>query len=134
MLVVMSHDATEEDIQRVVRIIEEMGYQARPIPGRQRTAIGLIGNDGRVDSARLEGLPGVIQVIHVSQPYKQVSREWRPEPTVVELPNGTRIGGRADRSASGHADPRTAARPLRAGRGDLAMIRTGRRRRPFGHA
>jgi len=94
MLVVMSHDATEEDIQRVVRIIEEMGYQARPIPGRQRTAIGLIGNDGRVDSARLEGLPGVIQVIHVSQPYKQVSREWRPEPTVVELPNGTRIGGR----------------------------------------
>jgi 3-deoxy-7-phosphoheptulonate synthase len=53
----------------------------------------LIGNDGKVDSGRLEALPGVLQVIHVTQPYKQVSREWRPEPTVVQLPNGTRIGG-----------------------------------------
>jgi len=89
----MHHTATDEDVQRVVATIEEMGYQARPIPGRQRTAVGLIGNDGRVDSSRLEALPGVLQVIHVSQPYKQVSREWRPEPTVIELPNGTRIGG-----------------------------------------
>ncbi|HEX7089248.1 MAG TPA: 3-deoxy-7-phosphoheptulonate synthase [Longimicrobiales bacterium] len=93
MLIVMHHTATDEDVRRVVGAIEEMGYQARPIPGRQRTAIGLIGNDGRVDSSRLEALPGVLQVIHVSQPYKQVSREWRPEPTVIELPNGTRIGG-----------------------------------------
>ena len=93
MLIVMHHTATDEDVQRVVATIEEMGYQARPIPGRQRTAVGLIGNDGRVDSSRLEALPGVLQVIHVSQPYKQVSREWRPEPTVIELPNGTRIGG-----------------------------------------
>src|SRR5690606_14803798 len=94
MLIVMGHTATEEDVRRVVDVIEEMGYQGRPIPGRQRTAVGLIGNDGRVDSGRLEALPGVFQVIHVTQPYKQVSREWRPEPTVVELDNGTRIGGR----------------------------------------
>src|SRR5690606_40027836 len=52
----------------------------------------LIGNDGKVDAARLEALSGVLEVIHVSQPYKQVSREWRPEPTVIELSNGTRIG------------------------------------------
>jgi 3-deoxy-7-phosphoheptulonate synthase len=70
-----------------------MGYDARPIPGKQRTAIGLIGNDGKVDSGRLESLPGVLQVIHVTQPYKQVSREWRPESTIVHLENGTRIGG-----------------------------------------
>jgi 3-deoxy-7-phosphoheptulonate synthase len=70
-----------------------MGYDARPIPGKQRTAIGLIGNDGKVDSAQLEALPGVLQVIHVTQPYKQVSREWQADPTIVELPNGTRIGG-----------------------------------------
>jgi 3-deoxy-7-phosphoheptulonate synthase len=70
-----------------------MGYEARPIPGKQRTAIGLIGNDGKVDGSRLEGLAGVLQVIHVTQPYKQVSREWRAEPTVIELSNGTRIGG-----------------------------------------
>ncbi|HEX6939335.1 MAG TPA: 3-deoxy-7-phosphoheptulonate synthase [Longimicrobiales bacterium] len=89
----MRHDASEHDIRRVVDTIRELGYQARPIPGQQRTAVGLVGNDGNVDSSRLEALPGVLQVIQVTQPYKQVSREWRPEPTVVELPNGTRIGG-----------------------------------------
>jgi 3-deoxy-7-phosphoheptulonate synthase len=63
------------------------------MPGKQRTAIGLIGNDGKVDSGRLEALPDVLQIIHVSQPYKQVSREWRAEPTVIELANGTVVGG-----------------------------------------
>lgn len=93
MLVVMGHDATEADIRRVVEVIEEMGYEARPMPGKQRTAVGLVGNDGKVDGSQLEGLPGVQQVIHVTQPYKQVSREWRPESTVIDLENGTRIGG-----------------------------------------
>ena len=93
MLVVMNHNAVDEDVRRVIDTIEEMGYEARPIPGAQRTAIGLVGNDGRVDSSRLEGLPNVLQVIHVTQPYKQVSREWQAENTVVELANGTRFGG-----------------------------------------
>ena len=69
-----------------------MGYGAKPMPGRQRTAIGLVGNDGRVDSARLAGLPGVRELIPVSKPYKQVSREWRDENTVVELGNGVAFG------------------------------------------
>ncbi len=94
MLVVMRQEASADAIDRVVTTIESMGYEARPIPGKQRTAVGLIGNDGRVDSARLEGLEGVLEVIAVSHPYKQVSREWRSEDTVVTLPNGTRIGGR----------------------------------------
>jgi 3-deoxy-7-phosphoheptulonate synthase len=93
MLVVMSHSALDEDVQRVIETIEEMGYDARPIPGKQRTAVGLIGNDGRVDSSRLESLPNVLQVIHVTQPYKQVSREWKADNTIIELSNGTRIGG-----------------------------------------
>jgi 3-deoxy-7-phosphoheptulonate synthase len=93
MLVVMIHGASDQEIARVADVIREMGYEAQPIPGRQRTAIGLIGNDCKVDSGRLEALPGVLQVIHVSQAYKQVSREWRAEPTVIELFNGTRIGG-----------------------------------------
>src|SRR5688572_10670163 len=93
MLVVMSHSATPAQVQRVVDVIEEMGYTAKPMPGAQRTAIGLVGNDGKVDGSRLEGLEGVLQVLHVTQPYKQVSREWRAEPTIVELANGTRIGG-----------------------------------------
>src|SRR5690606_17984478 len=93
MLVVMSHTASDVDVRRVIDVIRDMGYEARPIPGRQRTAIGLIGNDGKVDSGRLESLPEVLQVIHVTQPYKQVSREWKNEPTIIELANGTRIGG-----------------------------------------
>ncbi|HEX3533061.1 MAG TPA: 3-deoxy-7-phosphoheptulonate synthase [Gemmatimonadaceae bacterium] len=93
MLVVMQHDATAKDVDRVVEVIKEMGYEARPMPGAQRTAVGLVGNDGRVDSSRIEALPGVAQVIHVTQPYKQVSREWKPESTVVTLGPGVSVGG-----------------------------------------
>jgi 3-deoxy-7-phosphoheptulonate synthase len=93
MLIVMRHGAAEADIQRVVATIEEMGYQARPMPGRQRTTVGLVGNDGRVDGSRLAALPGVQEIIHVTKPYKQVSREWKPEATVVRLPGGFTVGG-----------------------------------------
>src|SRR5919112_5711903 len=93
MLVVMQQGATQAEIDRVVRTIEELGYQARPMPGAQRTAVGLVGNDGRVDGSRIEALPGVAQVIHVTQPYKQVSREWRPESTVVTIAPGVSFGG-----------------------------------------
>jgi 3-deoxy-7-phosphoheptulonate synthase len=63
------------------------------MPGAQRVAVGLVGNDGRVDASRFEGLPGVQEVIHVSKPYKQVSREWKNETTVVKLAGGVAIGG-----------------------------------------
>jgi 3-deoxy-7-phosphoheptulonate synthase len=89
----MAHDATAKDVDRVVSIIKEMGYEARPMPGAQRTAVGLVGNDGRVDASRIEALPGVAQIIHVTQPYKQVSREWRAENTVVEIAPGVTVGG-----------------------------------------
>ena len=93
MLVVMRHAAPQEDIDRVVATIEEMGYQARPMPGKQRTTVGLVGNDGRVDGSRLAALPGVQEILHVTKPYKQVSREWKAESTVVRLPGGLSIGG-----------------------------------------
>ena len=93
MLIVMDHRATPEEIRRVVDTIEEMGYGAKAMPGRQRTAIGLVGNDGRVEEARLSGLPGVRELIRVSKPYKLVSREWRDEDTVVDLGNGVTVGG-----------------------------------------
>lgn len=92
MLIVMRHGATEAELRRVVAVIEAMGYKARPMPGAQRTAVGLVGNDGRVDASRLEGLPGVQEVIHVSKPYKQVSREWQKENTVIRLPGGVALG------------------------------------------
>ena len=93
MLIVMRHGASEEDIRRVVGTIEEMGYQARPMPGKQRTTVGLVGNDGRVDGSRLAALPGVQEIIHVTKPYKQVSREWKPDSTVVRLSGGLTVGG-----------------------------------------
>ncbi|MFI5207883.1 MAG: 3-deoxy-7-phosphoheptulonate synthase [Gemmatimonadales bacterium] len=93
MLIVMQHGATPRQIDAVVRTIEDMGYQARPMPGKQRTTVGLVGNDGKVDASRLAGLDGVLDIIHVSQPYKQVSREWKPENTLVRLPGGLVIGG-----------------------------------------
>jgi 3-deoxy-7-phosphoheptulonate synthase len=92
MLIVMQHDATTDQIDRVVTVIEDMGYEARPMPGAQRTAVGLVGNDGRVDSSLLEALPGVARVIHVTQPYKQVSREWRPDNTIVTIASGVSFG------------------------------------------
>jgi 3-deoxy-7-phosphoheptulonate synthase len=95
MLVVMAQGATQPQIERVVRTIEEMGYTARPMPGGQRTAIGLVGNDGRVDGSRIEALPGVAEVIHVTKPYKQVSREWHPENTLVTIAPGVTFGGQS---------------------------------------
>ena len=93
MLIVMQHGASSAEIDRVVGTIQDMGYGARPMPGAQRTAIGLVGNDGRVDESRLAALPGVKEIIHVTQPYKQVSREWKQEDTVVRLPGGLAVGG-----------------------------------------
>jgi 3-deoxy-7-phosphoheptulonate synthase len=93
MLVVMQHDAAPSDIDGVCRVIREMGYTPMPMPGGQRTAIGLLGNDGRVDDSHIIGLPGVAQVIHVSKPYKQVSREWKPSNSVVTIAPGVIVGG-----------------------------------------
>ena len=93
MLVVMSHTATQEDVERVCETIRAMGYTPAPMPGAQRTAVGLVGNDGRVDDSLIVELPGVARVIHVSNPYKQVSREWRPENTVVTIAPGVSFGG-----------------------------------------
>ncbi len=94
MLVLMRQGATQEDIQRVVSVIEDLGYQARPMPGKERTAIGLVGNDGRVDGTRFSALPGVLEIIQITKPYKQVSREWKRESTVIALGEGVEIGGR----------------------------------------
>src|SRR5258708_12041327 len=92
MLVVMQNDATEAQIRRVVDVIEEMGYEGKPMPGAQRTTVGVVGNDGRVDGSRLESLDGVAEIIHVSRPYKQVSREGRVGNTLVEIAPGVVFG------------------------------------------
>ena len=93
MLVVMSHNATAAQIEAVCATITSMGYTPAPMPGAQRTAVGLVGNDGRVDDTLIAELPGVAKIIHVSNPYKQVSREWRPENTIVTIAPGVSFGG-----------------------------------------
>jgi 3-deoxy-7-phosphoheptulonate synthase len=92
MLVVMKQSATPDDIERVCAWIREKGYTAQPMPGAQRTAIGLVGNDGRVDGSALEDMPGVAEIIYVSNPYKQVSREWKKENSVVTIAPGVSFG------------------------------------------
>jgi 3-deoxy-7-phosphoheptulonate synthase len=85
MLIVMHHSATNEQICAVEQAVETMGLKASPIPGSLRTAIGVLGNQGYVDDSSLRELPGVRECIHVSKPYKLVSRDFHPQPTVVEI-------------------------------------------------
>jgi 3-deoxy-7-phosphoheptulonate synthase len=94
MLVVMQSGATPEEIGAVCDAIRAMGFQPVEMPGAQRMAVGLIGNDRRVDGTHITGMAGVAEVIHVSSPYKQVSREWRSQNTVVEIAPGVSFGGR----------------------------------------
>ena len=91
MLVVMQHQATVEEVVQVVQAIEQMGLDAHPMPGPTRTAIGITGNSSSVDPRSLEVLPGVRELIRVTQPYKLASREMHPEDTIVEA-GKARIG------------------------------------------
>lgn len=92
MLVVMKMDAGAEKIASVVEAIESKGLKAHPISGAQRTAIGITGNIGVIEPALFYGMPGVLEVIQVSHPYKLVSREFRREDTVLDV-GGVKIGG-----------------------------------------
>ena len=85
MLLVMDQKATPEEIDAVVAAIEARGYSARPIPGGERVAIGILNNKGPVDAALFLGLSGVRDAIPVTRPYKLVSREFKPEDTVVQI-------------------------------------------------
>lgn len=92
MLIVMKADATEGQVEAVVRVIEELGYRAHPMPGESRTAIGITGNPGAVDPSHFENLPGVSEAVRVSKPYKLVTLDLRAEKTVVQIGDAT-IGG-----------------------------------------
>ena len=93
MLIVLTSDASLSDRDRVVALIESLGYRAQVIEGHQRTFVAVVDNDGRVDGARFTALPGVEEIVHVTRPYRMVAREWRTEPTIVRLPGGRSVGG-----------------------------------------
>jgi len=95
MLVVMKAQATPEQVQAVCEYIEQLGFRAHPLPGAQRTAIGITGNKGEVERGNLEELPGVAEVIRVSKPYKLASRDVKEEDTVIRFAGtDAAIGGR----------------------------------------
>jgi 3-deoxy-7-phosphoheptulonate synthase len=91
MLIVMHHEATPEQIRRVMEAVRARGFEPKPVPGAQRTAICVLGNQGPVEAELFEGLPGVTECIRVTRPYKLVSRETHPADTVVHV-NGVDIG------------------------------------------
>jgi 3-deoxy-7-phosphoheptulonate synthase len=85
MLVVMQTQATQNEIDHVLQAIREMKLTSHPMPGATRTAIGITGNVGAVDSRTLEVLPGVSELIRVTKPYKLASREMRQADTTIKL-------------------------------------------------
>ncbi len=93
MLIVMQPDATQADIDAVIARVQSLGYEAKPLPGAQRTAVAITGNKGPVPADRFESLSGVREVVRVSAPYKLVSREVKPEPTIIRFANGVALGG-----------------------------------------
>ncbi len=91
MLIVMHHKASDKQIEAVIAAVARMGLMARPIPGSERTAIGVLGNKGYVDDTNIRDLPGIKEIIHVSKPYKLVSRDFHPRGTIIKV-GGHEIG------------------------------------------
>jgi 3-deoxy-7-phosphoheptulonate synthase len=85
MLVVMQAHATAEQVRAVCQKIESLGYRAHSIPGAERTAIGITGNKGEVEPGTLDEMAGVQEVIRVTKPYKLVSRDTKPDNTIIRF-------------------------------------------------
>ena len=96
MLVVMNARASEAEARAVCEKIRRMGLTPHPMPGEGRTAIGITGNPGPLDPLAFESMPGVLQAIPVTKPYKLVGREIKPDDSVVRVgPEKARLGGGA---------------------------------------
>jgi 3-deoxy-7-phosphoheptulonate synthase len=95
MLVVMQAHATAEQVQAVCEKIEALGYRSHSIPGAERTAIGITGNQGEIETGTLDEMAGVQEIIRVTKPYKLVSRDFRQDNTVVTFAGSdASIGGK----------------------------------------
>ena len=95
MLIVMHHSATDKDVERVKKAIAAMGLKPVAIPGAERTAIGVIGNQGWIDDSPFRIMKKVVEIIHVTKPYKLVSRDFHPSDTVVTLGRDIQVGGKS---------------------------------------
>ena len=92
MIVVMRNDAQQEDVDGVIEKIQELGYGADVQPGEFTSVVAVIGDTTRGGDDILRILPGVDHVIRIMKPYKHVSRDFRKRDTIIDLPNGVKIG------------------------------------------
>lgn len=92
MLIVMKPDAAQSDIDHVLEVIGALGLRGHTLPGENRTAIGITGNKGSLDPAHFENLAGVADAIRVTKPYKLISKDLRPEKSIVKV-GSAYIGG-----------------------------------------
>src|SRR5260370_27844953 len=111
MLIVMNANATQDEIDNAVRVVESLDFRAHVMPGATRTAIGVTGNRGAVDLSHFENLPGVAEAIRVTKPYTLITLDLRPERTIVDLGDGAKIG---DGSLAIIAAPRSVESPNQA--------------------
>ncbi|MCE5334568.1 MAG: 3-deoxy-7-phosphoheptulonate synthase [Desulfobacteraceae bacterium] len=92
MIIVLRPDHQEEDLSRIVQRLEDMGLRAHISKGEHRTIIGAIGDERLIAELPMQSFPGVESVLPILKPYKLVSREFKPENTVIRV-NGSEIGG-----------------------------------------
>ena len=92
MVVVMQERATDEQVQRVIAQLVEMGFDVHRSSGALRTVIGAVGGGRQRDPRLLEVLEGVQEVVRITEPYKLASRTFKPENSVISV-GDVRIGG-----------------------------------------
>jgi 3-deoxy-7-phosphoheptulonate synthase len=93
MIIVMQSNATAEQIDRAVELVEGNGHSAHLSLGVERTIIGVIGGDPQVDPEMFEALPGVDRVVRILHPFKLATRDFHPENRTITFRNGACLGG-----------------------------------------
>ncbi|WP_018249013.1 3-deoxy-7-phosphoheptulonate synthase [Orenia marismortui] len=93
MVIVMESNAKQEEIKNVIKKIEEAGFEAHPDNGKNQTIVGVVGEGKREQLLNSVGaFPGVDKVVEISKPYKLAGKEFKPEPSVIDV-DGVKIGG-----------------------------------------
>ena len=93
MVVIMKRDFTAEQLQEAVQTMEAGGVQVMVYKGAETTILGAEGNAAGIDQEKIALLPGVERVMRVTEPYKKANRKYHPDDTVIDLGNGSAIGG-----------------------------------------